>query len=312
MNMTNLFSEISNRLRISRWHRTKKVVIGIAGGISLLLLLIILSNRPATKKTSFSKVSLMPREAAKTKKALNYEFIKFDTLKIPNFAPPQTIVTEQPKQSEQISLTEKKISEPTSSRSVRSTTPKIEAMFPEKQSTFQSSSRSENPNMIVMNNIAKQPLGDDGTTAYVGMQSALVKVILPNRTPVATGSLVEARVLKDASWGNILIPRRAKLIGVASLMNRRINIDFREIIINEVSRSCSGRAYDSKRLLGLPYSPVTSEAKRAILDELRSAVSGVPVVGRMANRTTMTYDYTQDVSVLDEGLEFYVWISSIF
>jgi len=166
--------------------------------------------------------------------------------------------------------------------------------------------------MIVTNNLAANPVGGSTSpTTFTGMQSALIKVVLPDRTPVANGSLVEARVLRDSKWGNVFIPRRTRLIGVATLFNRRVNIDFREIVINKTSRSCSGRAFDLKRLQGLPYSPVNSETKRALLEELRDAISGVPVVGRVANRATLTRDYTQDVSELDEGLEFYVLVNSI-
>jgi hypothetical protein len=130
---------------------------------------------------------------------------------------------------------------------------------------------------------------------------------------VANGSLVEARVMRDAKLGNIYIPKRTKLIGIASLMNLRINIDFQEIYINDSNRACRGRAYDLKRLQGLSYSPVNSEAKRVLLEELRDAVSGVPVLGRVANRATYSANYyDQDVSVLDEGLEFYVMIESIY
>ena len=167
--------------------------------------------------------------------------------------------------------------------------------------------------MIVTNNFSEGTVqSGDTPSTYTGRQAALLKFVLPNRTPVANGSLVEARLLRDSKWGNIYLPKRTKIIGVASLMNRRVNIDFQEIYISNNSRSCRGRAYDLKQLQGLPYSPVNSEAKRVLLEELRDAVAGVPVLGRVANRATYSANYyDQDVSVLDEGSEFYVLIESI-
>lgn len=229
-----------------------------------------------------------------------------------------TWLIEPPRTIEPVLFTENteqpKVRTGTVNKTAKSEPLKIESISPEKAISFQPRAVNQNPNMIVTNNLSESAVQSGSTPSpYTGMQSTLVKVVLPNRTPVANGSIVEARVLRDSKWGNTFIPKRAKLIGTASLMNRRINIDFQEIYISDNSRSCRGRAYDLKRLQGLPYSPVNSEAKRVLLEELRDAVSGVPVLGRVANRATYSANYyDQDVSVLDEGLEFYVMIESIY
>jgi hypothetical protein len=312
------FSELFERLKITGWTKIKKIVFLAAAIISILLFVIIVSNKQANKKPSFSKVNLIPNQT-KSKPELNYEFIKFDTIKIPNFAPVEKPMVEPPRKIEPVLFTEntdqpKKITG-TVKKPVNSKSAKIEPILPEKPISFEPRG-NQSPNMIVTNNLAQNQVqsgSGSSTPTFTGMQTALLKVVLTNRTPVANGSLVEARILRDAKWGNVFIPKRTKLIGVAALFNRRVNIDFREILINDVSRSCRGRAYDLKRLQGLTYSPVNSEARRVLLEELRDAVSGVPVLGRVANRATYSSNYyDQDVSVLDEGLEFYVMIESIY
>jgi len=310
------FSELLERLRITRLPKIKPIVIGGVAFISILLIIVIISNNGAANKTPYTKVSILPTEA-KQKKELDYEFIKFDTIKIPNFAPVEQQVIEPPGKIEPVLFTENTSPPPIETRTVKKTVQakpsKTEPAMSENQISLQPRSVSQNPNMIVTNNLTQGTVQSGSTaSSYTGRQSALIKVVLPKRTPVASSSLVEARVVRDSKWGNLYIPRRAKIIGIASLINQRVNIDFQEIYISGNSRSCQGRAYDLKNLRGLPYSPVSSEAKRILLEELRDAVSGVPVLGRAANRATYSASYYgQDVSVLDEGLEFYVLIESI-
>lgn len=319
MNSREFFNSLLTRLKEVKLPGRKRFVILIGGFIFFFILMMVISNKGTQKKTSFQNVSIMPRESAKPKKELNYEFIKLDTIKMPSFAPSQEYqLTEMPVKSESFSISKDNIRpelQPTTQRAAPQP-PQVKSVSPQPQesSIFQISSANRNPNMIVTNNMAENRESDNGSKSlYTGKQSALVKVMLPNRTPVASGSLVEARVLRDTNWGNMVIPRRAKLIGVASLFNRRVDIEFREIIINNNSRSCSGRAYDLKQLKGLPYSPVSSEAKRILFEELRDAVSGVPVVGKVANRATYSSNYLdQDISELDEGLEFYVLVESVY
>jgi len=313
------FSEIFGRFKFATWSRTKKIVILTAGGISLLLFIILISSGSSNKQSEFNKVTLIPKDST-PKKDLNYEFIKFDTIKIPNFALAEEPFAEPPKNIESVTFTEntKKpaIETSTIKKPVKSS-PKLVQPGPapsQQPISLQTRSANQSPNMIVTNNLSENKVqGGSSTPTFTGMQSALVKVVLSDRTPVANGSLVEARVLREAKWGNMFIPKRTKLIGTASLYNQRVNIDFQEIVINGTGRSCRGRAYDLKRLQGIQYSPVNSEAKRVLLEELRDVVSGVPVLGRVANRATYSSNYSnQDVSVLDEGLEFYVMIESIY
>lgn len=313
------FSEILERFKFARWSKTKKIVILTAVGISLLLFIILISSGSSNKPSSFNKVSLIPRDSA-PKKDLDYEFIKFDTIKIPNFASSEDPFAEPPKNIESVTFTENKkkpaIETEILEKPVQTTTKSIQPApaSPQQPISLQQRSINQNPKMIVTNNLSANSIQGGGSVAAIsGMQSVLLKVVLPERTPVANGSLVEARVLRDAKWGNVYIPKRTKVIGTASLYNRRVNIDFQEIFLNNTSRSCRGRAYDLKRLQGIEYSPVNSEAKRVLVEELRDAVSGVPVLGRVANRATYSSNYyNQDVSVLDEGLEFYVMIESIY
>lgn len=312
------FSEVLERLGSTKLPKIKPIALIAVAFIAILLIVVIISNNGSAKKTSFNKVTILPTET-KPRKELDYEFIKFDTIKIPNFAQAeQQPKVEPPPKIEPILFTENSRTQTAKtgqvSKPARSEPVKLETITPEQAISFQPRTTSQNPNMIVTNNLAEGTVQSGGSPAtYTGMQTALIKVVLPNRTPVANGSLVEARVLHDSRWANMFIPKRTKLIGVASLMNLRVNIDFQEIYINDNNRSCRGRAYDSKRLQGLSYSPVSSEAKRVLLEELRDAVAGVPVLGRVANRATYSANYySQDVSVLDEGLEFYVLIESIY
>jgi hypothetical protein len=48
------------------------------------------------------------------------------------------------------------------------------------------------------------------------------------------------------------------------------------------------------------------------MEELRNATTGVPFVGSITNRATRSGSIIQEVAQLEEGLEFYVLINSIF
>jgi len=319
MNIEKL-ADIFKQLRTGRLPSIKKIIILSVVIFTLVILIVIISSIRGKKETSFSKVTLMPSEM-KQKKELDYELIKFDTIEIPSFAANTTPKWEEPKQTDLLLLADndkKQNVQPQVYEQPKKTIvqpqPKMQYSLLQEPTIHQQKTINKNPNMIVMNNMAENTVqGSGSASTFTGMQSELIKVVLTDRTPVATGSVVEARVLKDSKWGNIFIPRRSKVIGITSLFSGRIHIEFREVVINNVNRPCMGRAYDSKRLLGISYSPVGSETKRAILDELTNMVSGVPVVGRVANKATYSSDfYNQDVSELDEGLEFYALIESIY
>ncbi len=294
------FREIMNRMNFSEWPRRKKLVVGAACALMLLICLIAVSIMQLSQEEPLDQVTLMPN-ATPEPKDLEYDFIKVDTIAITNFPrneAPQPIA-EKPATREPERKRKTTVFRP---QKKSAPAPKTTAKAPMRV--------NKNPNMIVHNTIGKSD-GSPDASALASEQATLVKVVLPDRTPVANGSLVEARVVRDAQWGELTIPRRTRMIGIASMFNRRVNIDFRQIILEDDNRSLSGRAYDLKRLQGLPYSPVNSETRRILLDELRDATLGVPIVGRVAQRSTLSNNLNQDVSELEEGLEFYVLINSI-
>lgn len=172
---------------------------------------------------------------------------------------------------------------------------------------------STSSNMIVVDQRGGAQTGIVGGAAgsITGLQTVRLKVILLERTPVTNGSLVEARVMADARYGNLLIPRRSQLLGIARLQNNRVEIDFREIQIQGKTYTCTGRAYDLKNLPGIAYNPLSANARQALLDELKSAASGVPLLGRIVNQPNFN-PVTDEITALDEGLEFYALITNIF
>ena len=162
-----------------------------------------------------------------------------------------------------------------------------------------------------MNKIQQNPVQQAPRGSVLGRDATLVKVVLHRANHASNGSIVEARILNDTKWGNVKIPRRSKIIGVASLFNGRVNVDFQQIVINDSTRSCSGQAHDLKRQRGLPYSRVSSDAEEIALQELQSATAGIPVVSSVTAQVNRSSNITQETTTLDEGLEFYAWINSI-
>ena len=165
-----------------------------------------------------------------------------------------------------------------------------------------------NPNMIVHSNLGANQVSSN---QVFGLQSVLLKVILPDETSITNNSLVEARVMKDERWGNIEIPKRSQLLGRARLQNSRVEITFHQIQIQGVTRTVSGRAFDLKRIPGIPYTPLQGPTRQVVLDELRSVAASLPIVGRLANQPEIN-PLNQEVTSLEEGLEFYVEITNIF
>lgn len=138
-----------------------------------------------------------------------------------------------------------------------------------------------------------------------------LKVILPQKTPVVTGSLVEVRVIRDGEVGDLAIPKRSQLVGIASIQRSRVHIRFNELKIRGESYRCTGEAYDLKLVPGLPYNALSESTKKAMYDELRSAAWSVPFVGRIVNEPGFD-PLSTEVTTLDEGTEFYAVINSIF
>lgn len=307
---------LPERFKLAGMSRRTKVFIGI-GAIALLLVLFFVNSlMDMTGKTpGTTKVNLVPQKE-RPKKNLNYDFIKLDTLQIPNFTQRDRTTQSLPQpEPENFPRTQPSTRQPEQPKSSPSGSPLLsEPAAAPLQGITSSQGVNRNPNMIVMNNLSQTPVpGGSASSAFAtGRETALIKVVIPDRTPVADGSLVIARVLRDSKWGNINLPRRTKLIGTASLYNNRVHIDFREVMINDSSRSCTGKAYDLKQMEGIGYSPVSNEAKQILMEELRNATLGVPVVGNVANRATYSGNYFRDVTELDEGMEFFALISAIY
>jgi hypothetical protein len=308
MNISKEFFSRLDRLRSGDGSGRKKIIIGIATGIILLLTsIIIISNFQMEKDPSTKRINMMPKKRA-PKKTLDYDFVKVDTIAIPTF--PRA---EQPQPAEPLPLAEKP--EKTPPAKPKRTTPQTTAptfkTSPAPQTTYPNAGNRGSSNMIVTNNLEQNQVRQAGPTGFFGRDAALVKVVLQNTTEASNGSLVEARVLNDSKWGDVKIPRRSKIIGIASLINGRVNIDFQQIVINDSTRSCNGQAYDLKKQRGLPYSQIPSEAEEIALQELQSATAGIPVVGSVTARASRTGNLNQETTKLDEGLEFYAWINSI-
>jgi hypothetical protein len=311
MNVVRKFVE---DLGVAKWPRRKKIILGIVGFVTVFLIMFAFSLYQVSSDAGNPKVNLLPNNK-KPSKGLKYDFIKLDTLRLPTLpaqddpmqSPPLTDNTYQlPVEPEKPRPKPQPSSDPRSYQPP-STPPQSAPIF------SAPAGANKNPNMIVMNNMQQNQV-QKGRFAggSFGSQSAMVKVVLPDKTPVADGSIVQARVLHEAKWGDISIPKRSKMMGIASLYGSRVNIEFQEIMIGDSSHACSGRAYDLKQLQGLAYTPVNSETQQILMEELRNATTGIPVVGSITSRTTSNSNFIQEVAQLDEGLEFYVLITSVF
>ncbi len=297
--------KVPERLKLSGMSRKIKVIAGIGAVVVLLLLFFVNSLMDMTATSAKPSVNLVPQKE-RPKKNLNYDFIKLDTLQIPNFT--QRDQTQQPQSLPAENFPHSQPSSPQPKSSPSNTPLLSEPAASPPQGV------NRNPNMIVMNSLSQsgQPGGGSIGAYASGRESALIKVVIPESTPVADGSLVIARVLRDSKWGDVNIPRRTKLIGIASLFNNRVQINFREAVINDSSRTCTGKAYDLKQMEGIGYSPLSNEAKEILMEELRNVTSGVPVVGSVTSRAAYSGSFTQEVAELEEGMEFYALITAIY
>lgn len=312
MNVVRKFVE---DLGITKWPRRKKIVLGIVGFTVVFLIMFAFSLYQVGNQSDNPKVNLLPQKK-KPSKDLKYDFIKLDTLRLPTLpaendpmqSPPLTDNTYQlPREPEKPRPKPQPSGEPKTYQPP-STPPRSAPIF------SAPAGANKNSDMIVINKMQENQVqsGRFGS-GRIGSQSTMVKVVLPDKTPVANGSIVQARVLHEAKWGDITIPKRSKLLGIASLYGNRVNIEFQEIMIGDSTRACSGRAYDLKQLQGLAYTPVNSETQQILMEELRNATTGIPVVGSVTSRaTTSNNSFVQEVAQLDEGLEFYVLITSVF
>lgn len=299
MNLEKTFFETKNGQR--RLKPQMVMLLSVSAFVIFVLAVFAMRNNNETPKKIEGPYSTRP---AMPQPKLDYNMVKLDTFALGDYYKPKEEIETLPSRTR-----EERTAAPQSRSESARRRPEGEAQVTNTPRYFGSSNNvvDRNPNMIVYSSLAANQV----TGGVLGLQSTLLKVILPEKTAVTNNSLVEARVMTEASLGNINIPRRSQLIGTASLQNSRVLIDFREIRINGVTRTCSGRAFDLKKLPGLPYTPLDAATRKVVLDELRSAAAALPIVGRYANQTEIN-PFNEEVARLEEGQEFYVQITNIF
>ncbi len=306
MNLNEFFYEMINGRK-----RTKPqmLMLGILAAFVIFIFFILFTRQ----ETSSGRQKPGPFVMQKTppQRSLDYQIVKVDTIPFSRPALPSSGVSTSPSSGAPPPSPSASKSTSTPERSGAVTAREYVSPPPSTSAAplFNSSSAGGG-DMIVVSSLNQQPAAS-ALGGYTGLHSVRVKVILPEKMPVTNGSLVEARVMRDERWGNFEIPRRAILLGVCNLQNNRVQIDFRELRIQGATYTCSGRAYDLKFLPGIPYSPLDAKAKQIVVEELKSAAAGVPVVGRYLNQSDVN-PFNEEVTTLEEGLEFYALITSVF
>jgi hypothetical protein len=288
-----VYSMINGRKRL----KPQMIMIGIIALLAVFVFFFLFAQRQTAQ--SSRKPGPVVMHKAPPQKALDYQIVRVDTIPFSHptlpVAPASSPQTYSPSERRASTRSGREyVAPPPSSAPVR-----IGAI-------------GDGGSMIVVSSLS-QPPGANTTSfgGLTGLQTLRLKVILPDRTPVTNGSLLEARVMKDETWNNIAIPRRSVLLGICNLQNNRVQVDFREIRLDGVTYTCSGRAYDLKSLPGIPYLPLGAKAKQVVVEELKSAAAGVPIVGRYLNQSDVN-PFNEEVTTLDEGLEFYALIANIF
>jgi hypothetical protein len=300
MNLIDFIYDIINGRKRSK---PQMLMLGILAAFVIFIFFILFTRQetaPSRKKPGpFAMQKTPPR-------SLDYQIVKVDTIPFSRPALPSGTVASSPSPTR---TEQRAVSQPERSAAA----PAREYVAPPPSSSsapyFPSSSGGGGDMIVVSSLNQQQPAGSFG--GYAGLQSVRLKVILPEKTPVTNGSLVEARVMKDEVWGNFTIPRRATLLGTCNLQNNRVQIEFRELRIQGTSYTCSGRAYDLKSLPGIAYSPLDAKARQIVVEELKSAAAGVPIVGRYLNQPDVN-PFNEEVATLEDGLEFYALITNIF
>lgn len=300
MNLVDFLYEVKNGRRRMK---PQMIMMGIVSAFVVFVFFFLLAQRQAVQGRKVPGPFVTQK--APPPRSLDYQIIKVDTipfghLTMPNVSP-SSLSSQKPAGQAPISRPEQNGRMPAQEQIAA---PPTSGVSP------RAAGRGQEGNMIVVSTLDQQPPGT-AIGGFSGLQSVRVKVILPQKTPVMNGSLVEARVMKDERLGKVEIPRRAQLLGICNLQNNRVQIEFREIRIKDATYTCSGRAYDLKLLPGIPYLPLDAKAKQVILEELKSAAAGVPIVGRYLNQSEVN-PFTEEITTLDEGLEFYALINSVF
>jgi len=278
--------------------KPQMIIIGIIVLLAVFFFFFLFAQRQSAQ--SNRKPGPIVMHKAPPQKALDYQIVRVDTIP---FSHPTLPVAESATTSSPRTYSPSERNAPT--RSNR------EYVAPPSSAPARIGGTSDGGSMIVVSSLNNQSPSSSAIGSFGGLQTIRLKVILPDRTPVTNGSLLEARVMKDETWNSIAIPRRSVLFGICNLQNNRVQIDFREIRLDGVTYTCSGRAYDLKSLPGLPYLPLGAKAKQVVVEELKSAAAGVPIVGRYLNQSDVN-PFNEEVTTLDEGLEFYAVIANIF
>jgi hypothetical protein len=299
MNIIDLVYDVINGRKRSK---PQMLMLGILAAFVIFIFFILFTRQ----QTASNRQKPGPFAMQKTPppRSLDYQIVRVDTIPFSRPNLPSGSVVSAPTQAAPSSV---------SPPERHATAPARDYVAPPPNSSptpYFPSSSNGGGDMIVVNSLNQQQSA--GTIGgYAGLHSVRVKVILSEKTPVTNGSLVEARVMKDEVWGDFSIPRRATLLGVCNLQSNRVQIDFRELRIQGATYTCSGRAYDLKSLPGIAYSPLDAKAKQIVVEELKSAAAGVPIVGRYLNQSDVN-PFNEEVATLEDGLEFYALITSIF
>lgn len=291
-----VYSMINGRKRM----KPQMIMIGVVALLAVFVFFFLFAQRQSAQGSR--KPGPIVMHKAPPQKDLDYQIVRVDTIPFSHPALPANAPAP-------VSST------PAYSSSERNPSRRSDRAYvepPPSTAPVRLSGTGDGGSMIVVSSLNQSPgASANAFGGLTGLQTLRLKVILPDRTPVTNGSLLEARVMKDETWNNIAIPRRSVLLGICNLQNNRVQIDFREIRLDGVTYTCSGRAYDLKSLPGIPYLPLSAKAKQVVVEELKSAAAGVPIVGRYLNQSDVN-PFNEEVTTLDEGLEFYALIANIF
>jgi len=291
-----IYSMINGRKRM----KPQMIMIGIIGLLAIFVFFFLFAQRQTASGSR--KPGPIVMHKAPPQKDLDYQIVRVDT--IPLNHPALPVIEPAPANAPRTYSP--------SERSASTRRRRQDVEPPPSSASARLGATGDGGSMIVVSSLNQQPgASANAFGGLAGLQTLRLKVILPDRTPVTNGSLLEARVMKDETWNNVAIPRRSVLLGICNLQNNRVQIDFREIRIGGATYTCSGRAYDLKSLPGLPYLPLSAKAKQVVVEELKSAAAGVPIVGRYLNQSDVN-PFNDEVTTLDEGLEFYALIANIF
>lgn len=302
MNFTkNLFESHGGQRRF----KPHVVMLTSVGAFALFFLTVILLSRQNAEGRKAPEVYVVGPSLPQ--KELPYDFVHVDTIPYGSHVRPMTesqqpapaVIQKTPAPTGETASTSRQAAQPAATHKFNYVAPPATA----------TRSPAGSRNMIVLSDYNNTRSVSGGSR--VGLQSVLLKVMLPSKTSIRNNSLVDARVIKGGTWGNVEIPRRSQLLGRARLQNSRVQIIFDQLRIGDRTHSCNGRAYDLKNLEGLPYAPLGDRTRQIVYDQLKNTVSGVPIVGDLAKQPDVN-PFNEEAATLEEGLEFFIEINNVF